>query len=75
MENDYSGQSDNQKNVNEIDQEKNTDLKQKKQSNSSFVSRRPIQNATETVDIEPLDEKNLVKDNKKFENFEIDDPW
>ena len=75
MENDYSGQSDIEANVNQIDEEKNTDLKQKKQSNSSFVSRRPIQNATDTVDIEPLDEKNLVKDNKKFENFEIDDPW
>ncbi len=75
MENDYSGQSDNEANVNQIDEEKNTDLKQKKQSNSSSVSRRPIQNATETLDIEPLDEKNLVKDNKKFENFEIDDPW
>ena len=58
MENDYSVQSDNEANVNQIDKEKNTDLKQKKQSNSSFVSRRPIQNATETVDIEPLDEKN-----------------
>ena len=75
MENDYSGQNDNEENVNQVDEEKNTDLKQKKQSNSSFVSRRPIQNAIETVDIEPLDEKNLVKDNKNFENFEIDDPW
>ena len=75
MENDFSNNYENLNNVNQIDEEKNTDLKQKKQSNSSFASRRPIQNATETVDIEPLDEKNLVKDNKKFENFEIDDPW
>jgi len=75
MENDYSDQSEIQKNVNQIDEEKNTDLKKKKQSNSSFVSRRPIQNTKETLDIEPLDEKNLVKDNKKSENFEIDDPW
>ena len=28
-----------------------------------------------TLDIEPLDEKNLVKDNQQSENFEIDDPW
>ena len=75
MENDYSVQSDNEENVNQIDEEKNTDIKNQKKSNGSFVSRRPIQNATETLDIEPLDEKNLVKDNKKFENFEIDDPW
>jgi len=75
MENDYSVQSDNEENANQIDEEKNTDVKNQKKSNGSFVSRRPIQNATETLDIEPLDEKNLVKDNKKFENFEIDDPW
>ena len=75
MENDYSVQSDNEENANQIDEEKNTDIKNQKKSNGSFVSRRPIQNATETLDIEPLDEKNLVKDNKKFENFEIDDPW
>ena len=54
---------------------KNTNIKQQKQSNSNYLSRRPIQNATETVDIEPLDEKNLVKDKKKSENIEIDDPW
>ena len=75
MENDYSVQSDNEENANQIDEEKNTDIKNQKKSNGSFISRRPIQNATETLDIEPLDEKNLVKDNKKFENFEIDDPW
>ena len=75
MENDYPSQSDNQKSINQRDEEKNTDFKQKKQPNSSFVSRRPIQNATETLDIEPLDEKSLVKDDKNSENFEIDDPW
>ena len=46
-----------------------------KQSNTNLASKRPIQNSTETFDIEPLDEQNLVKDNKKSENFEIDDPW
>ena len=75
MENDYTSQSDIQKSINQRDEETNTDFKQKKQPNNSFVSRRPIQNATETLDIEPLDEKNLVKDDKKSENFEIDDPW
>ncbi len=66
MENDYSGQ---------INEEKNVDFQQNKQSNTNLASKRPIQNATETLDIEPLGEQNLVKDNKKSENFEIDDPW
>ena len=33
-----------------------------------------IQNATETLDVEPVDEKK-IKDNEKSEKFEIDDPW
>jgi len=49
--------------------------KQKKQSTTNLASKRPIQNATETIDIEPLEEQNLVQDNKKSEKFEIDDPW
>ena len=75
MENDYSGQIDNQKIVNQIDEEKNIDFTQKQKSNTNLASKRPIQNAIETLDIEPLEEKNLVKDNKKSEKFEIDDPW
>jgi len=75
MENDFSSKNENLNNVNQIDEEKNIDLKQKQKSNTNLASKRPIQNATETLDIEPVDEKNLVKDNKKSENFEIDDPW
>jgi len=75
MENDYSSQNENLNKVNQIDEEKNIDLKQKQKSNTNLASKRPIQNAKETLDIEPVDEKNLVKDNKKSENFEIDDPW
>ena len=75
MDNDYSDQIDTQNSVNQIDEENNIDFKQKKQSNTNFASKRPIQNATETLDIEPLDEQNLVQDNKKSEKFEIDDPW
>jgi len=75
MDNDYSDQIENQNIVNQIDEEKNIDFKQKKQSTTNLASKRPIQNATETLDIEPLDEQNLVKDNKKSEKFEIDDPW
>ena len=48
---------------------------QKKQSNNNLVSNRPVQNAKETLDIEPLDDKNLTNVNKKSEKFEIDDPW
>ena len=75
MENDYSGEVENQNSINQLDEEKNLDFKQKQKSNINLASKRPIQNSIETLDIEPLDEKNLVKDNKKSGNFEIDDPW
>ena len=74
MDNDYSDQIDNQNSVNQINEKSNIDLKQKKKSTTNFASKRPIQNATETLDIEPLDEQNLGK-NQKSEKFEIDDPW
>ncbi len=75
MDNDDSDQIENQNSVNQIDEKNNIDFKQKKQSTTNLASKRPIQNATETLDIEPLDEQNLVQDNKKSEKFEIDDPW
>ena len=75
MDNDDSDQIENQKSLNQIDEKNKIDFKQKKQSTTNLASKRPIQNSTETLDIEPLDEKNLVQDNKKSENFEIDDPW
>lgn len=75
MDNDYFDPIENQNSVNQIDQENNIDFTQKKQSTTNLASKRPIQNATETLDIEPLDEQNLVQDNKKAEKFEIDDPW
>ncbi len=74
MDNDYSDQIENQNSVNQIDEKNNIDFKQNKQSTTNVASKRPIQNATETLDIEPLDEQNLVQD-KKSEKFEIDDPW
>ena len=73
MENDYNGSVENEYTVNQLNEEKNIDFKQK--LNTNLASKRPIQNATETLDIEPLDEQNLIKDNKKSEQFEIDDPW
>jgi len=75
IDNDYSDQIDNENTFNQIDEKNNIDFKQKKQSTTNLASKRPIQNATETLDIEPLDEQNLVQDNKKSEKFEIDDPW
>ena len=75
MDNDDSDPMENQKNFNQIDEKNKIDFKQKKQSTTNLVSKRPIQNATETLDIEPLDEQNLEQDNKKSEKFEIDDPW
>ena len=75
MDNDYSDQIENQNSVNQIDEKNNIDFKQKKQSTTNLASKRPIQNATETLDIEPLDEQNLVQENKESEKFEIDDPW
>ena len=75
MDNDYSDQIENQNSVKKIDEEKTIDFMEKKQSTTNLASKRPIQNAKETLDIEPLDVQNLVKDNKKSEKFEIDDPW
>jgi len=75
MDNDYSDQIENENNLNQINEEKNIAFKPKNQPNTNLSPKRPIQNATETLDIEPLNEKNLVKDNKKSEKFEIDDPW
>ena len=75
MDNDYSDQIENQNSVNRINEKNNMEFQQKKQSNINLASKRPIQNATETLDIEPLEEQNLVQDNKKSEKYEIDDPW
>ena len=76
LDNDYSEEIEYQtKENNLIDEEKNIDLKSQNQSRSNLASKRPIQRAKETLDIEPLDEKNLVTDNKKSEKLEIEDPW
>ena len=75
MDNDDSDQIENQNSVNQIDEKNNIDFKQKKKSTANLSQKRPVQNATDTLDIEPLDEQNLVQDNKKSEKFEIDDPW
>ena len=75
MESDYVGQFENQNNVKQLNEDKNIEFNKKQNVNTNLASKRPIQNANETLDIEPLDEQNLLKDNKKSEKFEIDDPW
>ena len=76
MENDLPGESESTfQEDNQAIQENIPDLKPKKKTRSKLASKRPIQRAKETLDIEPLDDNNLVKDNQKTEPFEIDDPW
>ena len=74
MDSDFSDQIETQNTFNQTDEEKNVYSKQRKQSNTNLTSKRPIQNATETLDVEPVDEKK-INDNEKSEKFEIDDPW
>jgi len=75
MDNNYSDEIENQNSNNQIDGKKDVNFKLKQKSNNNLASKRPVQNSTETLDIEPLDEKSLIKDNKQSEKFEIDDPW
>ena len=74
MDNDFSDQIENQNTFNQTDEEKNIYSKEVGQPNTNLISKRPIQNATETLDVEPVDEKK-INANDKSEKFEIDDPW
>ena len=74
MNNNFSDQIENQKTFNQTNEEKNIFSKEMKQSNNNLRSKRPIQNATETLDVEPVDEKKINAYDKS-EKFEIDDPW
>ena len=76
LENDYPDEIEYQiSEENQIDEENSTAFKQNKGSRGNLASKRPIQRAKEPLDIEPLDEKNVVMDNKKLDKIEIDDPW
>jgi len=74
MNNNFSDQVENQKTFNQTDEKKNIYSKEMKQSNVNLTSKRPIQNSTETLDVEPVDEKKINAYDKS-EKFEIDDPW
>ena len=76
LENDYSEEKEYQINEeNQIGKEKNIKFDQQKRSITNLASKRPIERAKEPLDIEPLEEKNLLIDDKKPEQLEIDDPW
>ena len=66
---------DKTSNENQIEEEKNQYLKSQSRIKSKLASKRPVQRAKETLDIEPLDPKNEFYDQKESEKFEIDDPW
>jgi len=69
MDNNYSDQIENQNSVDQKEEKNYIDFNQKRQSTTNLASKRPIQNATETLDIETLDEQNLVQDTKQSEKF------
>jgi len=76
LENDLSEKDEYEKiRDNQIEDEKNEDYKFKNEYKTNVASKRPIERAKETLDIEPLDEMNLVPENKKLDKIEIDDPW
>ena len=76
LENDYSDEKEYQFNEeNQIDQENNIKFEKEKRSKANLAAKRPIERAKEPLDIEPLEEKNLVIDELKSEQLEIDDPW
>ena len=70
MDNDFSEKLENQ-----IDEENETEVLDKRPSRSKRASKRPIQRSKEPFDIEPVEEKKLVIENPKSESVEIDDPW
>ena len=76
MENDYPEELESQLNENKEAKKENTEeFVLKKQSKSNRASKRPVQRAKEPLDIEPLDDKKIVLDNKQSGSVEIDDPW
>ena len=70
MDNEFSEKLENQ-----INEENDTEVLDKRQSRSNRASKRPIQRSKEPFDIEPVEEKKLVIENQQSESVEIDDPW
>ena len=76
LENDYSEEKDDQtRNEDQILEDNNLDLKSQFQSKTKLASKRPVQRAKDTLDIEPLELQNDFSEKNESEKFEIDDPW
>ena len=76
LDNDYSEQREYQvPEDNLIEEVNNIEFQPKKKSRSKLASKRPIQRAAEPLDIEPIEDKNLVKENQKSDKLDIEDPW
>ena len=73
MDNEYP--EDDEETVNEIENENKQDSNLRIKSTTTRASKRPIQRTKETLDIEPLEEKDLISDNQPSKSIEIDDPW
>ena len=76
LENDYPEKQEYQiTEENPIDEGNNIEFQQKRKSRSNLAAKRPIQRAPEPLDIEPLEDNNLVIENQKSDQLEIEDPW
>ena len=76
LENDFSDEEEYEiKQENQIGKDKKINFEQQKLSRTNLASKRPIERTKEPLDIEPLEENNLVIEDKKQEQLEIDDPW
>ena len=76
LDNDYPDQREYQiTEDNPIEEANNIEFEPKTKSRSKLASKRPIQRAAEPLDIEPIEDKNLVKENQKSEKLDIEDPW
>jgi len=76
LDNDYSDQREYQvPEDNPIEEVNNIEFQPKKKSRSKLASKRPIQRAAEPLDIEPIEDKNLDKENQKSDKLDIEDPW
>ncbi len=76
LDNDYSEQREYQvPEDNPIEEVNTIEFQPKKKSRSKLASKRPIQRAAEPLDIEPIEDKNLDKENQKPDKLDIEDPW
>ncbi len=76
LDNDYFEQREYQvPEDNPIEEVNNIEFQSKKKSRSKLASKRPIQSTAEPLDIEPIEDKNLDKENQKPDKLDIEDPW